>query len=100
MGREVRRVPANWQHETNRGLRTMSDQEHQNRAARSDLEGVVRHELHCPQCGEPTEELHEGYCEECCNQNQAELDRHNAEYDHWNRMNAERREEEIRRGCI
>jgi hypothetical protein len=42
--------------------------------------------------------LHEGYCEECCNQNQAELDRHNAEYDHWNRMDNERREEAIRRG--
>lgn len=54
--------------------------------------------LHCPQCGEPVDQLHEGYCEECCNQNQAELDRFNAEYDHWNRMDDERREEAIRRG--
>ena len=37
----------------------------------------------CPQCGLETEQLHEGYCEECCRQNQEALDRHNAEYDHW-----------------
>ncbi len=33
----------------------------------------------CPQCGELSEQLHEGYCEQCCNDNQAALDRHNAE---------------------
>ncbi|MCW8988353.1 MAG: hypothetical protein OQK75_11870 [Gammaproteobacteria bacterium] len=54
-------------------------------------------ELYCPQCGERTEQLHEGYCEECCNENQVALDKHNAEYDHWNRLDSERREEEIKR---
>jgi len=54
-------------------------------------------ELNCPQCGEPTDQLHEGYCEECCNQNQAELDRHNHEYDHWSRLDNERREDLIKR---
>lgn len=62
------------------------------------LEFIVMCNLHCPQCGDPTKELHEGYCEECCQQNQIELDKHNAEYDHWNRMDDERREEAIRRG--
>ena len=51
----------------------------------------------CPQCAALTSELHEGYCEQCCYENQAALDRHNAEYDHWNRMDNERREEAIRR---
>lgn len=56
-------------------------------------------ELHCPQCGESAEELHEGYCKECCNENQEVLDRHNAEHDRWERMDNERREEAIRFGC-
>ena len=73
----------------------MSDSEERN--DESELSGLLC-VLHCPQCGEPVEQLHEGYCEDCCNQNQAELDRHNAEYDHWNRMDDERREEAIRRG--
>ena len=52
----------------------------------------------CPQCGDSVDRSNEGYCECCWNQNQLELDRHNAEYDHWNRMDNERREEAIRRG--
>jgi len=52
----------------------------------------------CPQCGEVAEELHEGYCEDCCNQNQAQLDRHNEEYAHWHRLDDEMRDEAIRRG--
>ena len=62
------------------------------------MEMLIMCDLHCPQCGEPTEELHEGYCEECCNENQAAIYKHNAEYDHWNRMDDDRREEAIRRG--
>ena len=54
--------------------------------------------INCPQCGDSVDRLHEGYCESCCNQNQMELDKHNAEYDHWSRMDNERREEAIRRG--
>jgi len=68
------------------------------RLGASTVDAIVMRDLHCPQCGEPMEELHEGYCEECCRQNQMELDRHNAEYDHWNRQDAERRDEAIRRG--
>jgi endogenous inhibitor of DNA gyrase (YacG/DUF329 family) len=37
----------------------------------------------CPQCGDPTERLFEGYCEPCCEDNQRALDLHNAEYDAW-----------------
>ena len=36
---------------------------------------------HCPQCGCDTPELHEGYCEDCCRENQAALDQHNAAFD-------------------
>jgi len=53
-------------------------------------------EIFCPQCGDNTHELHEGCCEQCWNENQAALDRHNQEYDHWNRMDSERREQAIR----
>lgn len=38
---------------------------------------------HCPQCGDDTETLHEGYCLECCEGNQAALDKHNADLDAW-----------------
>ncbi len=55
-------------------------------------------DLYCTQCGDPTKEFHEGYCKECCNQNQQELDRHNWEYDNWNKMDDECREEAIKRG--
>jgi predicted amidophosphoribosyltransferase len=51
----------------------------------------------CPQCGEETKELHEGYCEQCCNENQAALDRHNHEYEYWQRLNDEERNDAIRR---
>jgi len=37
----------------------------------------------CPQCGFGTETLHEGYCEECRDENQHALDAHNIEFDHW-----------------
>lgn len=50
----------------------------------------------CPQCGEQTSELYEGYCEECCAENQLQLDRHICEYDHWNRLDSERRERAIK----
>lgn len=54
-------------------------------------------ELYCPQCGESVDKLHEGYCEACCNVNQTALDRHNAEFDYWNKMDNKRREEIIKR---
>lgn len=54
--------------------------------------------IDCPQCGDSVSQLHEGYCGDCCNENQRQLDQHNYEYEHWQRMDDERREELIRRG--
>ena len=45
----------------------------------------------CPQCGEQTEQFFEGYCEECRDQNQAELDEYNARYEIWQRLSDEDR---------
>ena len=50
----------------------------------------------CPQCGNQTERLHEGYCEPCCQENQAALDLHNAAYDRWQSMTDAKRGDEIR----
>jgi hypothetical protein len=50
----------------------------------------------CPQCGEDTETLREGCCEECREANQAALDRHNAEFDRWQSMTDAEREDAIR----
>lgn len=51
---------------------------------------------HCPQCGDDTLELHEGYCEECCCANQRALDQHNAEYNRWQRMTDAQRDAAIK----
>ena len=53
-------------------------------------------EYDCPQCGEPTQELHEGYCAECCSDNQRRLDQHNAEHDRWQRMTDAQRDAAIK----
>lgn len=37
----------------------------------------------CPQCGEETPTLHEGYCEECRKDNQHALDRFNEHLELW-----------------
>ena len=52
--------------------------------------------MNCPQCGEETEVFFEGYCEDCCRENQWYLDQHIAEQEHWDRLDNERREELIR----
>ena len=39
--------------------------------------------FNCPQCGEETETLHEGYCEECRDERQNALNEHNARFDFW-----------------
>ncbi len=66
----------------------------------SDLLGAGVYRMYdCPQCGEPTEELHEGYCEQCCHNNQQALDDFNREQDRWKRLTDEQRYDEIRRGC-
>ena len=33
--------------------------------------------------GAATETLHEGYCQECCDENQRQLDAHNSAYAEW-----------------
>ena len=53
-------------------------------------------EFHCPQCGEPTETLYEGYCQECCNENQQALDEYNAAFDNWNRLTDQQRSQRIK----
>jgi ribosomal protein L37E len=50
----------------------------------------------CPQCGEDTPDLHEGYCRECCDDNQRRLDRHNAEHDAWQAKTSAERDAAIR----
>lgn len=51
----------------------------------------------CPQCGFETEEFYEGYCEECWQENQAALDQHNAQYDHWQALTDQERDAAIKR---
>lgn len=51
----------------------------------------------CPQCGEGAEQLHEGYCRECCNENQRALDEHNEAYDRWRAMSQDQRDAAIKR---
>ncbi len=53
-------------------------------------------EVYCPQCGADCEQLHEGHCEPCCEQNQKELDEHNASYDRWQGLSDEQRASEIK----
>ena len=50
----------------------------------------------CPQCGTLTEWMQEGVCEDCCLENQADLDAYNAEYDAWTRLTDAERERRIR----
>ena len=51
----------------------------------------------CPQCGDHTESLHEGYCEACCTSNQAALDDHNHQHDRWALLSSTERDAEIKR---
>lgn len=50
----------------------------------------------CPQCGLETFTLHEGYCKSCCDENQRQLDEHNAGFDRWSRMTDAERSAEIK----
>lgn len=65
-------------------------------------ETVLREQfVYCSQCLQDStmEELHanEGYCRECCQENQKNLDQHNAEYDRWEILTDQQREAEIKR---
>ncbi|WP_434706887.1 hypothetical protein J3Q07_08215 [Pseudomonas sp. D4-18] len=53
-------------------------------------------QFNCPQCGESTDTLHEGYCEPCCSGNQAALDDHNHQHDRWARLSSTERDVEIK----
>lgn len=50
----------------------------------------------CPQCAEPTETLHEGYCADCCDGNQSALDAHNSQHDRWQILSDSDRAAEIK----
>lgn len=52
--------------------------------------------MDCPQCGNYTEELHEGYCKPCSDSNENELFRHNHEFDRWEALTDSQREDEIK----
>lgn len=54
----------------------------------------------CPQCGESTDELHEGYCRYCCEETQRRLDAHNSEYQRWQSMTGEQRTVAIRAAAV
>lgn len=56
--------------------------------------------FYCPQCGEDTPELHEGYCLDCCSENQATLDKHNFEFEQWQLMNEAERNQAIKSAYI
>jgi hypothetical protein len=59
-------------------------------------EANIMCKFNCPQCGEETPALHEGYCLQCCSDNQASLDSHNFQLDRWNSMNDSQRDAEIK----
>ena len=52
--------------------------------------------LDCPQCGFETKQLYEGYCEDCCKENQRNLDEHNARFDWWENLTDAERSQQIR----
>lgn len=68
------------------------------REAKKTMEREETEEIaYCPQCGEETTQLQEGYCQPCCHENQRELDLHNAQYNWWQRLTDEERLAEIKR---
>jgi hypothetical protein len=52
--------------------------------------------FYCPQCSYETPELYEGYCKDCCVENQRALDEYNFQRDFWNHLTDEERKESIR----
>ena len=53
----------------------------------------------CDGCGFDEEEntFIEGWCKDCYNERQQELDLHNAQFDHWESLSDNERKDEIRR---
>ncbi len=60
---------------------------------------MSRMRFDCPQCGEPTNSLFDGYCAECSAANQSALDAHNDQHDRWKGLSDARREAEIKRAA-
>lgn len=52
-------------------------------------------ELSCPQCGEDCEDLIEGYCQECTDQNYNELQAHEAQERWWNSLSEEEKKRQV-----
>lgn len=50
----------------------------------------------CDQCGEDCEEIPEGVCPDCCQQNNEALFMNNHEFDMWERLDNERRDQLIK----
>ena len=50
----------------------------------------------CPECGELTDRLCEGFCETCWEYRQAMLDFHNLQFDRWQKLSSSDRESEIK----
>lgn len=50
----------------------------------------------CPQCGIETPELHEGYCLNCCVQNQTALNAHIIQFDQWQNMTGREKDLQIK----
>ena len=55
------------------------------------MEGYI-----CPQCGEDAEQLVEGYCQDCTNDNYSNLFRHNFEFNEWNNLSDKERQDRIK----
>jgi len=54
----------------------------------------------CKQCASETETLNEGHCEDCRVENQNRLDRHNFEFDAWEKLSSNERKSRIKSACI
>ena len=54
-------------------------------------------ELYCPDCGEPVDRLVEGYCQECHDERQSELDEFNAQLDWWDGLTDPEKDAQIKR---
>lgn len=54
----------------------------------------------CPQCGYATDTLCEGYCLECCQQNQGQLLSWNFSYVWWQDLSDQDRDLLIRQACL
>lgn len=52
-------------------------------------------DLYCPQCGEDCEELVEGYCQECTDQNYKNLNEFEAQKRWWNSLPDEEKDRQI-----